>query len=355
MKRAVVLVIILLIFAASTPLVTVPAKASADQWITRASIPVAMDVMGAATVNGQIYVFGEGANEQALTYAYNPDTNSWVSKAPMPASRFGFAVAAYQDKIYVIGGITGYRENGSSIFTGANEMYNPATDTWTTKTAMPTARAEFKANVDDDKIYAISGLIANLPGPILTNSTEIYDPSTSTWSEGIPIPTPVFTFASAVLDSKIYVIGGQLNGFTAANQIFNPATGNWSLGAPLPTLTVQAVGVATTGTYAPERVYVIGGRLNGPVDSTQIYDPANDTWTFGSSFPTTHDYVTEYLAATVLNDKLYVVGGLARANEGFYELTEQYIPADYNATVSSPSPTASATTIPSPIITEFPA
>ena len=147
-------------------------------------------------------------------------------------------------------------------------------------------------------------------------------------------------------------MAGNETGFTSINQIFDTDTNSWSLGKPLPTLTVQAVGAATTGVNSPERVYVIGGRLIGPIDATQIYNPAKDDWVYGAPFPTTHDYVTEYLAATTLNDTLFIVGGIARANEGFYELTEQYFPAGYNAAVLSPSPT---TTAPSPSVPEFPA
>jgi hypothetical protein len=104
---------------------------------------------------------------------------------------------------------------------------------------------------------------------------------------------------------------------------------------------------------APKRIYVIGGRLNGPIDATQIYDPAIDEWTSGAAFPTTHDYVTEYLAAVNVNDTIFTVGGIAQANEGFYELTEQYVPAGYNGTIIQPQPSTTESISPSPSIAEF--
>ena len=86
--------------------------------------------------------------------------------------------------------------------------------------------------------------------------------------------------------------------------------------------------VSTTGEYAPKRVYVIGGldSSDSPSAANQIYSPDNDSWTIGTSFPTTHDYVTDTLSAVNLNDSIYVFGGIAQANEGFHEITKQYIP-----------------------------
>jgi N-acetylneuraminic acid mutarotase len=320
-----------------------------------------MDVYGLATVNGQIYAFGVDTNQKALTYAYNPKTDSWTLKTPMPTSRVRFTIAQYQDKVYAIGGITGYdSSSGKSLITGANEMYDPATDTWTTKISMPTPRTSMQANTVNGKIYVVSGLVDNLApsGPALTNVTEVYDPSTNVWTTAEQIPTPVFSYASAALDGKIYVAGGEKQAgeqspFTSALQIYDVATNSWSTGKSLPTLTVQAVSAATTGVNAPKRIYVIGGRLNGPIDTTQIYDPAIDEWTNGAAFPTTHDYVTEYLAAINVNDTIYTVGGIAQANEGFYELTEQYIPAGYNGTIIQPQPSTTESISPSPSIAEF--
>jgi len=366
LRKAIATIILLL--AISAVIIVEPARASGDYWVARAPIPVAMDVYGLATVNGQIYAFGVDANQKALTYAYNPEIDSWSQKTSMPTARVRFTVAQYQDKVYAIGGITGYDSNsGVSLITGANEMYDPATDTWTTKESMPTPRTSMQANTVNGKIYVVSGLVDNLApnGPALTNVTEVYDPSNNSWTTVAPIPTPVFAYASAALDNKIYIAGGERQAgeqspFTNALQIYDVITNSWSTGKSLPVLTVQAVSGATIGVNAPKRIYVIGGRLNGPIDATQIYDPAIDEWTNGAAFPTTHDYITEYLAATNVNDTIFTVGGIAHANEGFYELTEQYIPADYNGTViqpqlstTSPSASASVSLSPSPSVEEF--
>ncbi len=320
-----------------------PAAAEGDYWVLRAAIPESMNIFGLATVDSKIYAFGNNG-DSALTYVYDPAADSWTKKTPMPLTdadaegRVHYALAACGDKVYVIGG-TVYDHNEdttySIIISQTNQMYDAATDSWTTKAAMPTPRSSIAANVVDGKIYVVSGLAENSPpAPKYTDVTEVYDPQTDTWSTAASIPTKVHGYSSAALDGKIYVTGGSI----AANQIFNVQTNKWHTGAGLPIIVSGAPAVATTGAYAEPRIYVIGGRTaNYITNATQIYDPKTDQWSSGEPFPTTHDWIIEYLSATVLDDTIYVVGGLAQSNEGFFEINAQYIPADYSG--PNPSPT----------------
>lgn len=164
-----------------------------------------------------------------------------------------FALATYQNKIYCMGGLT------NSTLSGINEVYNPASDSWESKTAMPTPRHDLDANVVNGKIYLISGLVQhrwfpNVKGTYeLTNITEVYDPATDTWTTKAPIPNAVHDYASTVVNKKIYIISGTLT------QIYNPETDTWRYGAASP-FPVDMAGGATIAGVMPQRVYVIGGR-----------------------------------------------------------------------------------------------
>ncbi len=379
MQKAIVS--ILLIMAFSVLIILSPVKASGDYWITRAPIPVAFDVEGAAAANGQIYVIGQ-AGGKSLSYAYDPSFDSWSPKQPMPTYRTSFGLVACGNLIYAIGGVTGYNANGLAASTGTNEVYDPATNTWTTKASMPTNRSEVEAASVNGKIYVIGGRTEGAQSTV--NITEIYDPITDSWTSGASMPYPVVLAASAVVDNRICVIGGQdeflgskqnpVSPNVQFNQIYNAASNSWSIGQSIPQGGWQATGSATTGENASKKVYVIGGldaNSDGLVTANEIYDPATDNWKLGTAFPTTHDYVTNTLAAVNLNDSIYVFGGIAQANEGFYEITEQYIPTDYNGTIiqaihsagqQTLTPTISAapilptnTSTPSPNVPEFPA
>jgi energy-converting hydrogenase Eha subunit A len=239
----------------------------------------------------------------------------------MQTPRYGFALTSYQNKIYCIGG----RTDTESL--GTNEVYNPASDSWETKTSMPTPRHGLDANVVNGKIYMISGLIPHhkfiTPGTFeVTDINEVYDIATDTWETKTPIPNAASYYASAVVNNKIYIISQN------CTQIYNPETDTWSYGAP-PLHGVDMAGcVATTGVMAPERIYVIGGRHEGlEVPYTQIYDPTNNTWTQGTSIPT-----PRYgFATTAVNDQIYTIGGITGAFVAIETKNnnEQYTPIGY--------------------------
>jgi N-acetylneuraminic acid mutarotase len=310
-----------------------------------------MSVYGSATVDGTIYVFG-GA-DAALTYKYDPTTDSWTQKTGMPTYRAYYGIAVCENKIYCMGGML-CSSGAEALKSNVNEVYDPATDSWSTNAALPLNVTQIDANAVDGLIYVIGGYLSS-EGigkiPEISNATQIYDPATDSWSIAkSQIPTPVQGYASAVIDSKIYVAGGSSSSKTPTNvlQIYDVATDSWTYGSSLLKAVRSAAGVSTLGIYAPKCFYVIGGD-NGsyPAAYNQIYNLASQSWSYGTEFPTTHDWITDGITAINIQDSLYLIGGLAAANEGFYEITQQYIPQNYSGTLSTSS------TAPTPTIPEF--
>jgi hypothetical protein len=86
-------------------------------------------------------------------------------------------------KIYAVGGVT----NGLVVVT-ANEMYDPASDTWATKSPLQERRQTFFLGSVGDKIYAIGGSYPdpqNPAEPVMPSSVEEYD-------TGLGISSPDF-------------------------------------------------------------------------------------------------------------------------------------------------------------------
>jgi N-acetylneuraminic acid mutarotase len=277
------------------------AQTSENSWTAKAPMPTARELMGAAVVNGKIYVIGgekpSGARDQSLSSneMYDPDSDTWTTKAPMPTPRDSFGIVAYQNKIYVIGGITRTINEGYRIL-GVNEVYGPVTDTWEIKTPMPTYRNGMTANVVNGRICIISG--QGKQGDVDTN--EVYDPTTDSWSTVVPIPTSAYHYESAVIENKIYILSGY-NGVTwdtHLSQIYDPATNSWDFGTNIPSA-VSDSAIATTGERAPARIYVFGG------DQNHVYDPVSKTWTTGTPIPTNRGR----FALAVITDIIYVIGG----------------------------------------------
>ncbi|MCW4054887.1 MAG: hypothetical protein NWE84_08245 [Candidatus Bathyarchaeota archaeon] len=309
--------------------------AAEDSWTTKAAMLTARGGLGVAVVNGKIYAIG-GLNDDtqlAVNEEYNPVTDTWTTKTSMPTARSGFGIAVYQNKIYCIGGTTGDSDNFVSGFTGVVEVYDPATDKWETKTPMPTPRADLCTDVVNGKIYCIGGKKYWGTDPFYQelNITEVYDPARDVWTTKSPMPIPVLGAASAVLDGKIYIIGGSRHfqmgwelSTVVSNQVYYPEDDSWSTRAGLPTAESYAAAESTSGVTAPKKTYLLGGanQTNYSKD-TYAYDSVDNDWSTVASMPTSR----VYLAVAVVDDILYAIGGLD--GEDWLDVNEQYIPVGY--------------------------
>ena len=339
MSKSMVVMIVLVFLIASSLTMAKPVFSSTDiakdTWTAKAPMHEKRSALGVAVVKGKIYAIGGSAyhgkwpvtngivdtNEE-----YDPATDTWTFKKPMPTPKYGFAMAVYQNKIYCIGGVTGYSESTGRSITGANHVYDPATDTWETKAAMPTARWLLQANVIGDKIYFVGGQ----NGDLSTRVNEVYDPLTDSWTTKAPVPTAVSDYASAVVNNEIYVTGGFF--LSNLNQIYNPETDTWHLGTPTPSSVSDGAAGATSGAIAPKRIYVMGVKsyngIGSPPCLNRVYDPENDIWAAGSDVPTNR----LNFAVAVVNDTLYAIGGCVYDVLGFVApsaVNEQYTPFGY--------------------------
>jgi hypothetical protein len=247
----------------------------------------------------------------------------------MPTARSGFAIAVFQNKIYVFGGAT-----SETDYTGVNEVYDPVTNTWTAKASMPTARADLSASVVGDKIYLIGGKKHLGVDPYYSevDVNEAYDPVNDAWTTKSPMPASGFGYASAVADGKIYVIGGAHKFWTEwdisdlnSNRVYNPENDSWSVSANLPTAVSYAAAAATADFVAPKRIYVFGGHTQASNASglVQAYDVATNAWRSGASMPTGR----LYSGVAVVNDVLYAIGGFD--GENWLNANEEYLPVGY--------------------------
>jgi hypothetical protein len=320
------------------------ADASAENtWVQKAPMQQARGNLGVAVVAGKIYAIG-GSDATALPQSdhlvganeeYDPLTDTWVSKAPMPTAMCNFAAAVYGNKIYC-------------FESGLTQVYDSVTDTWENKTAMPTNRGGFQANVLGEKIYLVGGHVAidAYPWENGTNVNEVYDPQTDMWSLGAPLPMAVEGYASAVFDGKLYVFGGgkaYLN-LTLGNitQIYDPEADSWSYGSPSPFIATYAHAGATMGVNAPPRIYLFNTEIQVPSD--QVYDPVSNTWSVGVAEPTQRSD----FGLAVVDDLFYAIGGVNWLQDTFVSntitltplaLNEVFTPFGYGTVYYTPSPT----------------
>jgi len=324
----IIVIIVLPVF--NFPITKAQTTHNQSSWTTTTPMPTARGGLGVATVNGEIYAIGGfsgGGLPVNVNEMFDPIANEWTTEAPMPTARSDFAIAVYNNEIYVIGGTVG--NNG---YLGNNEVYNPGTNTWETKASMPTPRADLSASVVNGKIYLIGGEEYSSTSPYYseTDVNEVYNPATNTWTTGAPIPMAVYGYASTVMDGDIYVIGGSQtssegsNDYVNANQVYNPQNDTWSLAANLPSFVTYGAAAATEGFMAPPLLYVIGGFfVDSYTSNVQAYDSSNNSWVTGSLMPTAR----AYLGVAVVNDVLYAIGGFDGQN--WLNTVEEYTPIGY--------------------------
>ena len=285
-------------------------NAYGDTWTQKADISNGRWGAGAVEVNGKIYLVGGCSDTQGNTNIsdvelYDPSTDSWTINTQIPTPRNSLGVCVVNEKIYAVGGFNLGLEGGNSL--PSVEMYDPDTDTWSTKTDMPTGRDNFSCCVVAGKIYVIGGFHAVGVNFDVVPTVEEYDPETDAWTTKTPMPTARWGQAVHVVNGKIYIIGGATD-YPPKNDIgtveeYDPATDTWTTKTPMPTERFLIPGGEING-----KIYVFGGFTLTPAKShmvTEIYDPFSDTWSTGTDIP---EKKVKY-ATCVVNDMIYVIGG----------------------------------------------
>ncbi len=213
-----------------------------------------------------------------------------------------------------------------------------AAATWTTGAPMPTARYGPPAGVIAGKLYVAGGCcVAFSPPYPRFSDLQAYDPGTNGWSTLKPIPLAVYGAPAGVINSLLYVPGGQADQNNGANvatlQVYDPATDAWTTKAPLPAASSSGAGGVING-----KLYVAGGMNPANTSATNtllVYDPAANTWTGLAPLPTPRIFA----GSAVINGILYVVGGSNDSGTNL-KTVEAYNPATNTWATLAPMPTA---------------
>jgi peroxiredoxin/N-acetylneuraminic acid mutarotase len=301
-----------------------------DKWTKKKSMPRPVHHAALASTNGKIYVSGgfiPPENTQIPTggawqpiedmWEYDPAADSWKALAPMPTKRGAAVAAEAGGKIYVIGGATTVEGSKDPFFTfmgparvlSTNEVYDPATNKWESRTPMAEPRNHAFAGAVNGKIYVIGGRTGH--GFIMTatntNVVEAYDPVGDMWSGPLErMPTARSGGGWGTDGRRIYVAGGevttaQLVGAFRGVEAYDPATNSWMT---LPSMPMPRHGVA--GAVINNELHLVSGMVQS-AGSMAFLDPKLVTHTaehdvlnlqFNPNPPTSATGATGVAAAT---------------------------------------------------------
>lgn len=277
---------------------------------TGAIMPSPRSEMAAAAIGSKIYVVGGSPGTLDTVEVYDVDSDSWISSeeldeddpsatdsvAPLPLAVNHAAAAAYDGRLYVVGGYLEGRTPSDKLF-----IYDPSSDAWTEGADMPTPRAALTANFIDGKLHVTGG--TNNQASAL-DTLERYDPSTNTWEELPPMPAARQHTSSAVVDGKLYVAGGRNSGPSTnvdAFEVYDPANQSWTELQSMPSER-GGLAAAAIGNY----LYVFGGESSDTVfDNNERYDTNTGVWTSEPSLPTAR----HGLVAVAIEGEIYLIGG----------------------------------------------
>jgi hypothetical protein len=201
---------------------------------------------------------------------------------------------------------------------------------WMLAEPMPEGRGETSNAVLDGRLYVVGGM-AGIPGRTADEVT-VYDPRTDTWTAAPPLPEPRHHAAAAALDGAVHVSGGapSIRSWTPARTLWRLTDDAWADLGPMPEGRLGHRMVALD-----DRLFVVGG-VGG--SAVLIYDPDADAWTTGAPLPAPRDH----LAVVAVNNEIWAIGG--RGGGELHDRVDIYDPvADaWRAGPSLPTPTSGA-------------
>jgi N-acetylneuraminic acid mutarotase len=216
-----------------------------------------------------------------LSWGQSP---SWQEAAPMNTGRSETRAVVIDDKFYVVAGF-----NSAGLQLQSLEVYNPVTNTWTTRAPAPRGMDHHMMAAHGGKLYVLK-----------YDSIYVYDPSANSWSARPDSSGQTRNDGTAVtVGDYIYVLGGG----PLPIQRYHPPTRRWETRASLQTSRGHVNAVAMNG-----KIWVLGGRSGSAAFRTvEIYDPATNQVSPGPSM----DSVRSGHAAEAIGGKIVVAGGEA--------------------------------------------
>ena len=301
----------------------------------RELFPAVVLTSGKVLVSGGL---GSSSTVLAAAELYDPTTGVWSSAGSLNVARFGHtATLLSSGKVLVVGGCT---SNGCSTDTAVTELYDPASNTWSTTGNLSTARYYHTAvRLKTGNVLAIGGSATGTA----TSSCELYNPSTGAWTTAASMTAARFYHASTLLqDGKVLVTGGTTSRFPMKlAELYDPSANTWTLTGNLTTARyAHTATLLTDGT-----VLVAGGEGQSiscgkdctsyiPTAAVEIYNEAAGKFTAAASLVRALAYHSTILLGT---GRALTDGGLGYTSTCCVVVNNSYVYTPLTMTLSASS------------------
>lgn len=277
-------------------------------WQQLGSAPTAgTEVAAALDGDGHIVVAG-GFNDSSETVAtveiYEPKRNRWTKGPSLPIAVDHVTAASLRGDVYVFGG---YAADGSP----SDKAFVLRGGDWHSIPPMPEPRAAAGAATAGGKLYVAGGIGPNG----LASSTLVFDPDGSgSWSTAPGLREPREHLGVATSDGRVYVLGGRSGGdLSATVEMFMPKKDHWRRLPDMPT----ARGGNAAGTTSNRFIVVAGGEGNDTEDGTfpevEAFDVDAARWVSLPPMPTPR----HGLGVVGIGNTIYTLAGGPQAGFAF--------------------------------------
>ena len=189
---------------------------------------------------------------------------------------------------------------GAPVLVAAtSEIYDPSTTTWTHSGALNTGRQLHTATLLQDGRVMVTG---GQTDSQLLSSTEVYDPASGSWTNVGRLNEARELHTATPLTSALVLVTGGFPNISSAEG-FDPTSGEWS-----PTGSMNTPRYQHTATLLPDGSVLVTGGLNATdvLASAEVYDPKTRLWTLTGSM---HVPRATHTASLLPNGKVLVTGG----------------------------------------------
>lgn len=304
------------------------ASTVSSRWFSRAPIAAARTRAAAFGVNGKIYLIGGSLDRAAIGDAqiYEPARNAWREGPAKPTPLRLAAGALITTVIYMPGGT-----DASGAATNRFEALDTVNGVWLSLPPLPRAVSGHAVAADDAHVFVFGGKISN---ESFNTDGFVFDLAARRWSRVKGLPIVRSQAASAVLDGRVYVMGGTDGQREYPNcDVYTIESQSWASCKPL-TIARGGLGLARIGS----RLYAIGGGVAGNyIPFNERYDAAADRWTPFET-PLSRAGIWKNAAVASLPTEFYVIGGStgseSRTDMYVYEVltNKSFLPSTQNNT-----------------------
>jgi N-acetylneuraminic acid mutarotase len=181
-------------------------------WMMQPPLPAPLGGSGVAMTHGEVILAGGYDSAATWLSVIQPDGSmgTWNKGPALPAISFHTTAVAYQDFVYVIGGLNDTTQSESATVVRSTVAADGSLGPWQMMTALPQGLSHHAAVVFANKIFVIGGetTFNTIAVATVLSTTIAADGSLGSWQTEAPLPLIDETQSAFVHDGWLYVVGG---------------------------------------------------------------------------------------------------------------------------------------------------